>query len=202
MFKWSLNCVCWKFSFCISMEMHSFLLLKKPNRVLITKWAAQAQDETKSGRKDTWYVYLSFFPFRLIVVFIAHTRLRYLLAFSFMDYSTCGRVYCMYIWFVSPRAKHCSSHLCVCCASAPVLSWQYIVLYTYHVSLCLQARGIWGYYWAAGKASSKIHVSNVLLQVATKFRGYYTTLFPRKVIACFENLFPRVESCLFTSWMF
>lgn len=123
-----------------------------------------------------------------------HEGVRYVLAFSFTDYSTCGRVFVRLICGSSGKALF--SSLCVL---FPVLSWQYIVIY---ISLCLQAEEIWGYYWAAGKASSKIHVSDVLLQVATTFRGYYTTLFPRKVIACFKDLFLWAELYFFTSCCF
>lgn len=64
----------------------------------------------------------------------------------------------------SPRAKNCSS-LSVCCLLASVLPRPYIVIYTYHVLFWLEAREIWGYYWATGKSPFRGHVSNDLLQV-------------------------------------
>lgn len=54
---------------------------------------------------------------------------------------------------------------CVCCPLTSVLLRLYIVIYTCHVSFWLEAREIWGYYWATGKAPFRGHVSNDLLQV-------------------------------------
>lgn len=63
----------------------------------------------------------------------------------------------------SPRAK--ALFLCLCCPLAAVLLCLYIVIYTYHVAFWLEAREIWAYYWATGKAPFRGHVSNDLLQV-------------------------------------
>lgn len=116
---------------------------------------------------------------------------------SFTDYLTCGSVYIHLVCVSSGEGLYLSCVCGVLYSSSGSLEVIYIVIYTSHVSLCLQATEIWGNYEAAGRAFIKIHVSNVLLQVA--FVSKNITLhffFPTEVIACFEDLFPWPQSCL------
>lgn len=108
---------------------------------------------------------------------------------SFMGYLTYGNVDIHLVCASPGKALYFSLHICVWCALAPVLCRRHVVIYTSHVSLCLQATEIWGNnYRAAGRASTKIHVSNVLLQVVWNSKNITPHLLSNKSYCMFWRL--------------
>lgn len=128
------------------------------------------------------------------IMFTAHMRI---LTASFMDYLTCGSVSVHLVWVLRRSIVFfcTSSSLCVLCFSSCSLRQYYTVIYTLpHVSLCLQATEIWGNYKAAGRAFTKIHVSNVLASGRFKFLEYYHRFFfPQKLLLAWKTYFHELN---------
>lgn len=106
---------------------------------------------------------VAFPPLCLRLVFIAHTALKHFCHLFFFQGLVNMWEGFMYILIQVPGQS--VALLCVCCPLDPVLPGSYALIYSYHVSFLLEAREIWGYYWATGKAPFRSHVSNDLLQV-------------------------------------
>lgn len=113
---------CLKFSFCISMEIHSVLVFLKKKQQ--KTGSVVLQDKTMFDRKKNWYVYLIlFFPsMSYDCVCCPHEGVRYILAFSFTDYSTCGRVFVRLICGSSGKALFSSFMCFVSCSFLAIYS--------------------------------------------------------------------------------
>lgn len=106
----------------------------------------------------------------------------------------------IYIWLGSPRAKtlfFLFTSLCVLCFSASSLQAGYSNIY-FSCFTVFRLQKYEAITRLLEELLPKITVSDVSSRF--KFRGYYTTLFPGKVITFFGDFFSWGESCFFTSW--
>lgn len=223
-FHWSVSCqisdaLCWMCSKDRSGN-DSDIITKEHGTVRLERamlWFEKLSRDLEIKSQTSWYLEIFclssetywlkghltqrglFSPLCLIFVFIAHTGWKYfcLLFFFLTDYSTCGRVLCA-SWFKS-------SGIVLLWVRCPldVLPGSYIATYAYHISFLLGAREIWGYYWATGKAPfQKPCIKWFASGFAQEFGGYYTILFPEKVLLSLKTHFSGAGSHFSASWCF
>lgn len=89
------------------------------------------REPTFAWEKAVLWMYICFFPF---LSYVCLSLMSWLSASSlpmlcfFIDYLTCGTMYIFFVGDTSGEELYLSSHISVCGPSAPVLSWQYIII--------------------------------------------------------------------------